>query len=153
VLLLAFVIGVTAGLRSMTPLAVVAWTMHGRWPGLHWSLLAFMAARATMYIFVALACLELVADKLPFIPSRLAPGPLSVRVFSGGLAAATLAVAAQESLLAAAAAGALGAIAGALGGYYARKNLVAGLKLPDVVIALSEDAIAIGVAIAVAHAS
>jgi uncharacterized membrane protein len=40
--------------------------------------------------------------------------------------------------------GALGAVVGTLGGYQARTRSVAALKVPDFVIALIEDAIAIG---------
>jgi uncharacterized membrane protein len=40
--------------------------------------------------------------------------------------------------------GAIGALVGTFGGYYARKALVAGLKAPDFAIALTEDAIAVG---------
>ena len=72
--LLAYVLGVSAGLRSMTPLAVVAWAARG-WPAVAGSALGFMAAPVTGYVFAALAIGELIADKLPFIPSRLQPGP------------------------------------------------------------------------------
>jgi uncharacterized membrane protein len=41
-------------------------------------------------------------------------------------------------------AGALGGIAGTLGGYRARTGLVRALKLPDFVIALLEDLVAVG---------
>jgi uncharacterized membrane protein len=43
--------------------------------------------------------------------------------------------------------GAIGAVAGSFGGYYARKNLVAALKVPDIAVALTEDVVTIGLAI------
>jgi uncharacterized membrane protein len=41
--------------------------------------------------------------------------------------------------------GALGAVLGTLGGYRARVGLVSSLKVPDYVVALAEDATAVGV--------
>jgi len=41
-------------------------------------------------------------------------------------------------------AGAIGAIAGAFGGYQARVGLVRALQVPDIAIAIPEDLIAIG---------
>jgi uncharacterized membrane protein len=43
-----------------------------------------------------------------------------------------------------AAAGILGALAGTYGGYYARHWIVANLKVPDIAVALVEDALAVG---------
>ncbi len=42
VLLLAFLIGVVAGLRSLTAPAVVAWAAHRNWLNLHDTPLSFM---------------------------------------------------------------------------------------------------------------
>jgi len=41
-------------------------------------------------------------------------------------------------------AGIIGALAGTFGGYYTRVGLVRSLRVPDIAIALPEDAIAIG---------
>jgi uncharacterized membrane protein len=46
--------------------------------------------------------------------------------------------------------GALGAVAGTLGGYAARTRLVKALKVPDFAVALPEDAVAIGGALLIA---
>jgi uncharacterized membrane protein len=43
--------------------------------------------------------------------------------------------------------GALGAVAGTLGGYRVRTRLVPALKVPDYVVALAEDVLAIGGAV------
>ena len=147
-LLMGFAIGAAAGLRSMAPLAIVAWTAPS-WPGVHETPLAFMAAPVTAWILTAFAATELVADKLPFIPSRLDPGPLVARAMSGGLCAAVCCAAAHQSLVVGAVAGALGGLAGAFAGHRARRNLVRSAKLPDFAVALAEDAVAIGVALLV----
>ena len=41
----------------------------------------------------------------------------------------------------------VGALAGTFGGYHARRGLVRGLKVPDFVIAIPEDLIAVGLAV------
>ena len=145
-LLLALLLGVSAGLRSMMPLAVVTWAARG-WPAVAGSSLGFMAAPITGYVFAALAIGELIADKLPFIPSRLQPGPLGGRVVSGALAGAVAAIALQGSPVLAGVAGAIGAVAGAFGGYTMRRGLTVDRKLPDLPVALLEDVVAIGLAV------
>ena len=145
---MGFAIGAAAGLRSMAPLAIVAWAAQS-WPAVHETPLAFMSAPVTAWILTAFAATELVADKLPFIPSRLDPGPLVARAVSGGLCAAVCCAAAHQSLVVGAVAGALGGLAGAFAGHRARRNLVRAAKLPDFAVALAEDAVAIGVALLV----
>jgi uncharacterized membrane protein len=142
----AFVLGITAGLRSMTPLAVVAWMALTR-PAVHDSFVAFIAARATAPVLTALAVVELITDKLPFTPSRLTAVPLGARIVSGALCGAVVAAVAHGPLVVGAIVGAIGAVAGSFGGYYARKNLVAALKVPDIAVALTEDVVTIGLAI------
>jgi len=86
----------------------------------------------------------LIADKLPKTPSRKAPGPLVVRFLTGGLSGAAICAAAGQSLIVGAVLGGLGGVVGAFVGYAARMGLVKALKVPDIVIALLEDAVAIG---------
>jgi uncharacterized membrane protein len=146
---LALLVGISAGLRSMTPLAVVAWAARS-WSGVQQSWLGFMAAPAAAYLLTALAAGELIADKLPFAPSRLKPAPLTGRILSGGLCGAVLWAAAQQSMIGGAIAGALGGAAGSFAGYAARRHLTATRRLPDLPVALLEDVIAIGLATLVA---
>ena len=148
-LLLIFVLGMMAGLRSMTPPAVVAWTAH-RWPALAQSSLSFMGWPVTAYILAVLAAVELVNDKLPFTPSRLTPVPLGARIVAGGLVGATLAAASQQSLAVGALIGAAGGLAGSYAGYHARRALVTKVGLPDFAVALIEDAITIATSILIA---
>jgi uncharacterized membrane protein len=148
-LLLAFTIGLVAGLRSLTAPAVVSWAAQLGWLDLTQSSLAILAAPATAYLFSVLAIGELVLDKLPFTPSRLTAVPLIARLLMGGLCGAALAVAAQQSPVAGAVCGALGGIAGAFAAYHVRRALVRSLGVPDIAAALVEDVIAIGGAILV----
>ncbi len=142
-LLLAFGIGVVAGLRSLTAPVVVAWAAYLGWINLHDSPLAFMGSKWSVGIFTVLALVELVADQLPSTPARTAPVGLCARIFTGGLSGACLAVAGGGALVVGAVAGAIGGVVGAFGGYQARVGLVRSLRAPDVVIAVPEDVVAI----------
>ena len=139
---LAFLIGVATGLRSMTPVAVVSWAARlGR---LHventW--LAFLGFALTPYLLTALALGELIVDKLPKTPSRKVPVPFVGRIVLGALCGAALGAAGQ-ALIGGLLAGALGGVAGTLGGYEFRARLVRAIGGKDLPIALLEDAIAI----------
>ena len=144
ILLFAAGIGLVAGLRSLTAPAVVAWAAHLGWINLHNSPLAFMGSKWTVVIFTVLAVVELVSDQLPSTPARTGAVGLSARIMTCALTGACLAAAGNATLWLGAIAGIVGAIAGAFGGYYARVGLVRSLRVPDFMIAISEDAIAIG---------
>ncbi len=144
VLLLAFLIGVIAGLRALTAPAVVAWAANRHWLDLHHSPLALMGSTAAVAIFTVLALGELVADKLPSTPNRTGLPGLIGRGMFGGLAGACVAASWMQSMGLGAVLGAAGGIAGAFAGYQVRTGLVRALRVPDFVIALLEDAVAIG---------
>jgi uncharacterized membrane protein len=107
--------------------------------------LAFMGFRYTHVIFTVLAVGELIADKLPFIPSRKSAGPFIARVVSGALCGATIG-AARNSIVVMAVLGAVGAVAGTLGGAAARAWLAAAFRR-DWPAALLEDCAGIAMAI------
>ena len=144
ILLLAFGIGVVAGLRSLTAPAVVAWAARLGWIYLHDSPLAFMGSKWTVVIFTVLALVEFIGDQLPSTPARTGAMGLSARVVTGSLTGACLAVAGNSAPWLGTIAGVAGAVAGAFGGYHARVGLVRSLRVSDFVIAIPEDAIAIG---------
>src|SRR5579864_2184321 len=144
VLFLAFAIGIVSGMRSLTAPAVAAWGARRGWLNLAGTRLAFMGSTAAVAIFTALAIAELIADKLPSTPSRTAPVGLIARFFCGALAGACVGVSAGQTPTLGALLGAAGGIAGAFAGYQWRTGLVKALKVPDFVIAVLEDAIAIG---------
>jgi uncharacterized membrane protein len=140
---LAFLVGVVAGLRSLTAPAAVSWAARLGWLHLENTGLAFLGYSATPYIFTVLALVELVADQLPKTPSRKAPPGFIARVVMGGLCGAALG-ATSEALVAGLVAGVLGGVAGMFGGYEFRVRLVRAIGGNDLPIALLEDAIAIG---------
>jgi uncharacterized membrane protein len=143
-LLLAFLIGVVCGLRSLTAPATVAGAGLQHWINLDRTPLHFMATTPVFLIFAVAAVAELVADQLPRAPSRTAPPGLIARIGLGALCGASLALAGGQSVAIGAALGAAGGICGAFGGYQARTRLVRALQVPDFVIATLEDALAIG---------
>ncbi len=144
VLLLALLIGVVAGLRSLTAPAVVAWAAAPAllgWIDLHGTWASWIASIIAVVAFTVLAVGELINDKLPKTPPRTAAPIFAARIVMGGLAGAALG-AWPHWTFTALGAGVIGAVLGTLGGYQARKRLaaVAGRDLP---IALLEDAVAI----------
>jgi uncharacterized membrane protein len=139
---LAFLIGVVAGLRSMTAPAAVSWAARLGWLHLENTPLAFLGFAATPYILTVLALGELVTDKLPKTPSRKTAVPFAGRIVTGALSGAAIG-ASSGSLAGGLVLGALGAVAGTLGGYEFRARLVAATGGRDFPIAILEDAIAI----------
>jgi len=144
--LMAFLIGVVAGLRAMMAPAAVSWAARLGWLNLQGTPLAFLGAAVTPWIFTVAALGELVNDKLPKTGSRKAPPALIARVLMGALCGAAVGAAGQ-ALAAGLAAGAIGAVAGTLGGYEFRARLVRALGGKDLPIALLEDVIAIVLAL------
>ena len=141
-----FALGISAGLRSMTPGAIVAWSAQLGWPDLLQTSLAFMASPITAWIFTLFAGVELVVDKLPSTPSRLGAVPLGARILMGALCSATACAATHQSIGIGAVAGAVGAVAGAYAGYRVRRHLTLNLKASALPVAVAEDCLAIGIA-------
>jgi len=142
---LAFLIGLVAGLRAMTAPAAVSWAARLGWLNLHGAPLAFLGAAVTPWIFTVAALGELVNDKLPKTGSRKAPPQFIARIVMGALCGAAVTAAAQ-GIVPGLVAGALGAVAGTLGGSEFRSRLVGATGGKDLPIALLEDAIAIALA-------
>src|SRR5436305_2843422 len=143
---LAFGVGVAAGLRSLTPPAVVAWAAHLGWLNLNNSPLAFMGSIITVVIFSILALFELFVDLQPSTPKRTAPVPLGARILMGGLCGACLYAASNQPLVIGAMFGAVRGGIGAFAGDESRRRLVAALHVKDIFVALLEGLVTIGLA-------
>lgn len=141
-LFFAFLIGLLAGLRSLTPPAAAAWAANVGWLKLTGSL-ALIGSVYAVAVFSVLALGELAADKWAKIPNRTTAAPLIARILMGGLTGACVAGGGGADVFSGAALGAVGGIAGAFGGYHARKQLVQALRVPDFAIALFEDLVVI----------
>jgi len=140
--LVATLIGVVAGLRSMMAPALVSWAARvGRLPlGGTW--LAFLGYRWTPWIFALLAIGELVWDQRPSTPSRTEPRGFVGRIVTGALSGGAVGASAGHAvggLLA----GVVGAVLGTFGGASFRGRLAAAFHR-DRPAAFIEDAIALG---------
>jgi uncharacterized membrane protein len=142
-LVLAFLIGFFAGLRSLIAPATAAWAVHLSWLKLE-SPLSLIGSVPSVAIFTLLAVLELVADKLPRTPSRTALPGLIARIVTGAVTGACVAAGGGQGAVLGAAIGAAGGIVGCFAGYQARSGLVKALGTRDLYVALLEDLIAIG---------
>ena len=140
----AFFIGAIAGLRTMTAPAFVAWAARLGRLRLDGTLLSFLGQPLTAWVFTALALGELVGDKLPSTPARTRPGPFVARIVSGAVCGGAITAGTGGALAVGAVLGAIGAVAGTIGGYNARVRLVPALNVPDSVVALVEDLVAVG---------
>jgi uncharacterized membrane protein len=125
-------LGAATGMRSMVAPAMLSRTGSG--------------PRTVSVMLQAAAAGEMVADKLPGIPSRLEPQPLLARLVIGAFAGGIAARRSRGSGAAGALVGAAGALTGALIGYQARRLLTHEAGLPDPPVALVEDMVAIALA-------
>jgi uncharacterized membrane protein len=142
ILVLAFLIGIIAGLRALTAPTVVSWAARLGWINLADTPLAFLGYAFTPWILTLLALGEIANDKRPTTPSRLIPPQFITRVVTGAFAGAALGLS-HGSLLLGLIAGAIGAVAGTLGGAKCR-GLLAKAFGKDLPAALIEDVIAVG---------
>lgn len=138
---LALLVGMIAGLRAMTPVAVLSCAARMGWLPLQGTPLAFMGYTYTPWILVLGALGELVNDKLSKTPSRMIPMQFGTRLVTGAWAGATL-TAIHGTLWTGLIVGAIGAAIGTWGGHRARRALARAFH-NDVAAALLEDAVAI----------
>ena len=139
---LCVIIGGVSGLRSLTGIAIISIVAQRGWLHLSGTGLAFLGRPVWMCVFVVAALCELIADKLPFVPSRIQPGPLVWRFLAGGFCGSALALAAGFAWIFAAAIGGIAAIVGSYMGYWLRRSITS-QSVKDLPIALLEDATAI----------
>jgi uncharacterized membrane protein len=142
---LALVIGVVAGLRTLTAPAAISWAAYLGWLQLSDTWLAFLGYAWTPWIFTILGLVELVADQLPSTPSRTVPVQFGARLVLGALSGAAICAAGGSPVVGAVFA-VVGAVIGTLGGRTIRGKLatVFGNDHPAAII---EDVVAIGIAV------
>jgi uncharacterized membrane protein len=142
-LVFAFLIGLFAGLRSLTPPAAVAWAVYLAWLRLARPL-SLIGSLPAVIILSLLAITEVIIDKLPNTPNRTAPLGLIARIVTGGFTGACVSLGGGKSGLVGAGLGVIGGVVGCFGGYHARARLGKSLGQPDFNVAMIEDLIAIG---------
>lgn len=149
-LALAFLLGATAGPRTSAPITAMSWAARLGWIDVSKTRVAFLGAPAAVKVTTPMAMSEWVIDKLPATPHRTEPGAVAARAASGAVAGAALAP--RSSGVAAAAAGAAGALVGTYVGHAARTRLSKALGV-DWPVAVVEDLVSAGGAVAVILAS
>ena len=144
-IVVALVLGIVCGLRTMTAPAVTSWAARMGLLAVSGTPMAFMGFKYMPIILSLLAIGELINDKLPNTPSRKVPPQFIARIISGCLVGATVGAAAG-SLTGGLLAGALGAVVGTLGGAAIRRRLAKAFG-KDLPAALLEDVAAIVISI------
>lgn len=133
----AAILGILSGLRSMAGPYFLS--RSGA---------RLLGSRTANRVLAAAATGELFADKLPQIPNRIKPLPLSFRAASGATCGAIVFAGEHRAPAAGALLGAAAAAAGSFGGYYLRREAVR-LGVPSLPAALGEDALTVATGLAV----
>ncbi|MEO5860774.1 MAG: DUF4126 family protein [Pyrinomonadaceae bacterium] len=128
----AFLIGITAGMRCFLAPAILVSRESS-------------CGRAVKLATTIAAVGELVADKTPYIGSRLDAGPLAGRVVAGALCGGRVAANKESNAVLGAAVGGLAAFASAHFFYHVRRTTTEA-GVPDFAFALAEDTAAIAIA-------
>ena len=123
----AALIGVACGMRSAIGPAALAW--RGQ-----------LGGTRTKRLLTAAAAGEVVADKTPVVPPRTSAPALGGRVLSSAMCGWRLAGRWG------AVSGGLGALAGTFGAYRARAALGEATEVPDPLLGVAEDALAVALA-------
>lgn len=141
----AFGLGVVAGMRSLVAPALLSHKLVRTVPVKEPSEpIHYLAQPPASMILKALAGGEILGDKIPNVPDRTIPVEFGARVASGATCGAFLAQIEGEAIPVGAIVGGLGTVVGTLAFFHLRQWLDNELGLPDPVVALAEDALAIG---------
>ncbi|MBC7921363.1 MAG: DUF4126 family protein [Ferruginibacter sp.] len=141
----AFGLGVVAGMRTLVAPALLSHKLVGTVPirqptePVH-----YLAQPPTALALTLLAAGEILGDKVPNVPDRTSPPQFGARIASGATCGALLSGVEGASPPVGAVAGGLGAAVGTLAFFHLRRWLDHEVGLPDPLVALAEDALAIG---------
>jgi len=139
-------LGVTTGLRSMTPMAVLCWFAYLGYLPVDDTWAAWTGRLSIAIAFTVLAIGEMIADKLPRIPDRISAAPLMTRLILGGLIGSIAATAMDGPGLEGVLLGVVGAALGAFTGFMVRRDMVQRIGCADWKVALAEDLFAVACA-------
>lgn len=132
-------LGITTGLRTFSPIAVMSWFA---WAGYLPVDDTWASWIGKLWVAIALSVLavgELIGDKLPQTPNRTAPLPLLARLVVGGLVGAIAATALGHTGIEGVLLDVAGALVGAFAGFMIRRDVVHKLGCADWPIAMTED--------------
>jgi uncharacterized membrane protein len=140
--LAALGLGAMAGMRSMSAPAFLSHRLS-REEGeeAEGPLEELLSSKASAGTLAVMAVGELVADKLPGIPSRLSPPALALRLVSGAFAGATIARRHKRPVLVPALMGAAASLVSSYVLYSVRRLVTQKLRVPNVIAGFLEDAL------------
>jgi uncharacterized membrane protein len=84
-------IGIVAGMRSLTPIAVISWAAQRSQPSMQGQLPEILSSPRASKVALALAAAELLGDKIPSAPDRIITPGLLVRIATGAVAGTAVA--------------------------------------------------------------
>jgi len=145
-------LGAIAGMRTFYAPAVAS-HLYRRHPSkyLRNSPLAFMQSTTASKVFKVLAGGELVGDKLPTAPNRIAAPGLTGRIISGILVGSVTYEAHGKQPLIGGLIGGVAAAASTFGCFFLRKFVVKNTRIPDPYIGAVEDALVIGAGVLIVN--
>ena len=144
----SILMGLVAGMRSMTPIAVISWAARRSLPSSQSAPPTILSSRAVSNVTLALAAAELLGDKMRFAPDRIIVPGILARVVTGAIAGAAVAPRRDRPL--GAVLGATIAVGAAYLTFQLRKHAMRNGAQAST--GLIEDAIAVSAALWVAHA-
>jgi uncharacterized membrane protein len=134
-------LGAISGLRSMSGPAFVGRAASRGRLDLGGTPLAFLSSPRLSKVLVVAELGEIVVDKLPVAPSRTALPPLLGRAASGGVVGAAVFASEGRRAATGGVVGSAGAVVASFAGERLRTLAVEMTGLPELIVALAEDAI------------
>ena len=146
----AVLVGIIAGMRSMSAPALIS-DHFSKEPSREFeaSPLRVLTSPTSAAVLKTLAVGEMLADKTPFVPDRIATPSLAFRAVSGSVCGAAVCTAERERAGVGAVIGAAAAAASTFAFYYLRREIGARSGLPDPILGLTEDALVVAFSSAV----
>ena len=137
-------LGAVAGIRSMTPPALLSRAAsRGGVRGIEATPFGFLASPRVATLLTVLAVGEISADKLPFSPDRVSLPGLAGRLATGALVGAALFAANGRKGTSGGAVGAVSSLATSYLSFYLRTGIQQRFGLPNPAGGILEDAIAL----------
>jgi len=142
-------LGVMSGMRSLSGPLVMSYVANKKPQSFKGTWLGWLGYKQTLRLLALAQVGELVADKTPLLPSRVAPAPLLGRAQFGSFAGAAAFTEADVPASIGAAMGALGAVASSFVFFNLRRRVDRKTGLPDLVPAIAEDLLLAGLGLVV----
>jgi uncharacterized membrane protein len=141
VFLRAAILGAMSGMRSVAGSATITRRAAREPKGFEDTIFRLLTKRSMSGLATLGQVVEIVLDKLPILPARIAPLPLVGRVFYGGAAGAAAFAEARWPVIVGALLGAGAAVASAHVFYRLRVGASKGLHVSDPIVAIAEDGV------------